>query len=225
MSEVFEERPSDSPFVTNFSYSLTLTDGVSTLPADGHWYLFLMTQNGKARVAVGGPITKVIYFPYTEGTEWIGMRFTLGTYMPHLPAINLLDNVTFLPEASSKSFWLHSSSWQFPDYQNIDTFADRLIREELLVRDPVVNAALQDHPQDMSLRSLQRRFLHVTGVTRSTVRQIERARQAAALLQQGKSIMDTVYEAGYFDQPHLTRSLKRFMGQTPAQISPVSAPE
>jgi AraC-like DNA-binding protein len=29
---------------------------------------------------------------------------------------------------------------------------------------------------------------------------------------------DVVYEAGYFDQPHLTRALKHFIGQTPAQI-------
>ncbi len=45
-----------------------------------------------------------------------------------------------------------------------------------------------------------------------------RARHARTLLQQGISILDTVEQAGYADQPHLTRSLKRFMGQTPAQI-------
>jgi methylphosphotriester-DNA--protein-cysteine methyltransferase len=38
------------------------------------------------------------------------------------------------------------------------------------------------------------------------------------LLQQGVSILDTVDQAGYFDQPHLTRALKHLMGQTPAQI-------
>jgi AraC-like DNA-binding protein len=32
------------------------------------------------------------------------------------------------------------------------------------------------------------------------------------------SILDTVYQAGYFDQAHLTRSLRRFIGQTPAQL-------
>jgi methylphosphotriester-DNA--protein-cysteine methyltransferase len=50
------------------------------------------------------------------------------------------------------------------------------------------------------------------------VRQIERARYATTLLQQGVPILDVVYEAGYFDQPHLTRALKYFIGQTPAQI-------
>jgi hypothetical protein len=32
-------------------------------------------------------------------------------------------------------------------------------------------------------------------------------------------------QAGYFDQPHLTRSLKYFIGQTPAQILHQSRPE
>jgi methylphosphotriester-DNA--protein-cysteine methyltransferase len=62
-------------------------------------------------------------------------------------------------------------------------------------------------------------------LTHSALQQIERARQAAALLEQGLSILDVVCEAGYFDQPHLTRSLKRFIGQTPAQIACGSQPE
>jgi AraC-like DNA-binding protein len=39
------------------------------------------------------------------------------------------------------------------------------------------------------------------------------------LLHQGTSILDTVYKAGYYDQSHMTNSLKRFLGQTPAQIT------
>ena len=57
-----------------------------------------------------------------------------------------------------------------------------------------------------------------SGVAQSTARQIERARYATLLLQQGVSTPDAILETGYFDQPHLTRSLKLFIGQTPAQI-------
>jgi AraC-like DNA-binding protein len=64
----------------------------------------------------------------------------------------------------------------------------------------------------------QRRFLRATGLTRGIVDQIERAHQAVALLEQGVSIADAYYHVGYADQPHLTRSLKRFIGQTPGQI-------
>jgi hypothetical protein len=38
------------------------------------------------------------------------------------------------------------------------------------------------------------------------------------LLREGVSIFDVVVGAGYFDQAHLTRSLKHFIGETPAKI-------
>ena len=38
------------------------------------------------------------------------------------------------------------------------------------------------------------------------------------MLQAGEPILTVVHEAGYFDQPHLTRSLKLFAGQTPAEV-------
>jgi methylphosphotriester-DNA--protein-cysteine methyltransferase len=66
---------------------------------------------------------------------------------------------------------------------------------------------------------VQNHFLHATGLTPSTARQIERAHVAAALLERGVPVLDAVHEAAYFDQPHMTRSLKRFLGQTPAQIA------
>jgi len=75
---------------------------------------------------------------------------------------------------------------------------------------------------DLSLRSVQRRFLRATGLTHGLVVQIERAQRAMKLLQQGVSILDTVDQAGYADQPHLTRALKRLVGQTPAQILKVN---
>jgi methylphosphotriester-DNA--protein-cysteine methyltransferase len=93
------------------------------------------------------------------------------------------------------------------------------------VREPIVGAALQGQLKDLSLRSVQRRFVQSTGVTQGTIRQIERARYATLLLKQGVSIVDTIFEAGYFDQAHLTRSMKYFIGQTPAQILRQSRPE
>ena len=65
----------------------------------------------------------------------------------------------------------------------------------------------------------------MTGLTPKAIQQIERARQAAARLEQGASILDTVYELGYFDQPHMTKSLKHLIGQTPAQILRLKEPE
>jgi methylphosphotriester-DNA--protein-cysteine methyltransferase len=72
---------------------------------------------------------------------------------------------------------------------------------------------------------VRRRFLSAIGLTPKIIQQIERAHKAAALLEHGVSILDTVYQAGYADQPHLTRSLKRFIGHSPAQIARISQPE
>jgi hypothetical protein len=162
---------------------------------------------------------------YTEGAELLWIKFKLGAFMPHLPAKHVLDTALPLPGATSQSFWLHGSAWPFPDYDNVETFVDRLVRDEVLVRDPVVNAVLQDQPQEMASRTVRHRFLQATGLTQSHVRQMQRAQRAAALLGQGVSILDTVHEVGYFDQPHLTRSLKQFVGYTPAQLIQMGQPE
>jgi methylphosphotriester-DNA--protein-cysteine methyltransferase len=94
----------------------------------------------------------------------------------------------------------------------------RLVRKGVIARDAIVDAVVQNRRPTLSLRSTQRHFLRATGMTFSTWRQIERARHATNLLRDGVSILDTVHQAGYFDQPHLTRSLTRQIGQTPAEI-------
>ena len=138
--------------------------------------------------------------------------------MPHIPPGSIVGWNRTLPQAAEHAFWLGGSAWQFPNYDNADTFVDRLVREGLLTNDPTVTAIHQGQPPKMSLRSVQYRFLISTGLSQRTIRQIERARYAATLLKQGVSILDCVYEAGYCDQAHLTRSLKHFIGHTPAEI-------
>jgi AraC-like DNA-binding protein len=214
----FDERPSDSPFVERIWRTHSERAGSFSSVAMSHWEMVVTRQYGKTTLTVRGPETKATPLHCSADGEWLGIRFKLGTLMPHLPGSNLVDGAVNLPNAASQSFWLHGSAWQFPDFENADTFVERLVRGGLLVREPVVEAALQGQLKDLSLRTAQRHFLRTTGSTQAAVRQIERARSATTLLQQGVPILDVVYEAGYFDQPHLTRSLKYFIGQTPAQI-------
>jgi AraC-like DNA-binding protein len=175
-------------------------------------------QVGKTVITVRGPETQARPADIPKDAEFFGMIFKLGTFVQPLPTSTLVNGGLNLPDASSKSFWLNGSAWEFPTFDNADIFIERMVREGLLVREPIVEAALQGELKDLSLRSVQRRFLQATGLTQKAVQQIERAKKAFALLQQGKSILDTTYEVGYFDQSHLTNSLKHFMGQTPAQI-------
>jgi AraC-like DNA-binding protein len=215
----FQERPSDSPYVETVWYTQSACAGSFTSRAVSRWEMVVWRHAGTTRVTVRGPETKATQADCPADAEFLGIQFKLGTFMPHLPARQLVDGSVTLPEASRTSFWLHGAAWPFPDFDNADTFVDRLVRKGLLAREPLVDAALQGDAQPWSLRSIQYRFLHATGLTQCAVRQIDRAQHAAALLQQGVSIPDTVYAAGYFDQSHLTRSLKRLIGQTPAQLA------
>ena len=225
MSLIYEERLSDSPYIEKVIHGRTVSDDSVVRPAECHWHMVLARFNGQVRSVVVGPLTTSGIASWDGGAEILWIKFKLGTFMPHLPARDCLDIETILPGAASNSFWLKGSAWQFPDYENVDTFVERLVRNDVLARDPVVDTALKDQLIDVPSRTVRHRFLRTTGLTQGYIRQIERAQRAAALLEQGLSILDTVEEVGYFDQPHLTRSLKRFVGQTPAQIIRMSRPD
>jgi AraC-like DNA-binding protein len=215
----FDERLSDSPFVERIWRARSERTGGFLSVAASHWEIVISKYYGEITVTVRGPETRVTPLDVTlVGAEFFGIDFKLGTIMPHLPASALIDGDVELPDASRKSFWLNGSAWELPNYENADTFVNRLVSEDMLVRDPVVESVQRGVPQELSPRTIQRHFMQATGLTQSTVRQIERARYAAMLLQQGVSILDTVDLAGYADQAHLTRSLRHFTGKTPAGI-------
>jgi AraC-like DNA-binding protein len=70
----------------------------------------------------------------------------------------------------------------------------------------------------VSDRTVQRRFRASTGLSRGAVRQIERVRAAAVLLISGESVSDVVDELGYYDEPHLARALRRYVGRTAREL-------
>jgi AraC-like DNA-binding protein len=216
----FNERSSDSPFVDRVWRCHSARAGMFLSIAASQFEIAVTRHQGRTFLTVRGPETISTRAGCPAEGEWLGIRFKLGTFMPRFPPGDLKDrhDVT-LPGATSHSFWLEGSAWEFPDFENADAFADRLAHKGLIVRDFAVDAALRSDSHRFPIRSTQRHFLRAVGITQRTVRQIERARYATHLLKQGVSILDTVHEAGYFDQAHLTRSLKTLIGQTPVEIA------
>ena len=220
------DRPSDSPFVERVWRAHSEGAHPFLSIAASRCELVVSRLEGKISVTMRGPETRATSMgDCPGGGEWFGILLKPGAFLPLLPPERMVDGDVDLPVVSRSSFWLADCAWQLPDYDNADTFVDWLVRKGLLVCDPVVDAALQGPLKNQDPRTIQRHFLRATGLTHSVARQIERARYATCLLQEGVSILDTVEQAGYFDQPHLTRSLKHFIGQTPAQILQKSRPE
>jgi len=215
----FVDRLSDSPFVERIWRCHSDRAGVFLSVAASRFEIAVTRHRGKTFLTLRGPETKATAANCPAEGEWLGIRFKLGSFMPQLTPGQLLDrNDVTLPDATSRSFWLNGSAWEYPDFENADTFVKRLVQKGIITRDSAVDAAVRGQGQALSLRSTQRHFPRATGLTHCTIRQIERARHATNLLQQGVSILDTVHEAGYFDQAHLTRSLKYRIGQTPTDI-------
>jgi Helix-turn-helix domain len=187
--------------------------------AVSHWEMVVTRQLDKKWLTVRGPETRATTAPVPTDAEYFGIQFSHGTFMPQLAPQQLVDGAVTLPTASPGTCWLDGSAWELPRPENADVFVERLVRAGLLVHDPIVHAAVHDDVVGLSARTVERRVRRATGLTRSTIRQIRRAERAVEMLTDGVDALQVVARAGYADQPHLSRSLKRFVGQTPSRIA------
>ncbi|UBU16222.1 helix-turn-helix domain-containing protein [Nonomuraea gerenzanensis] len=220
-----ESRPSDSPYVQRVWRSRSDDVGRMISVAAASWDLVFWEHGGQVSAAVQGPETKASPAPVPAHATFFGISFAVGASMPHLPMERLVDGNVPIPDATRRSFHLKGSTWRLPGYDDAEWFVRRLVREEILVLDPVVAAVLGGRPAGVSERTVQRRFVAATGLTRGAVRRIDRARRAAVLLRDGAPAQDVVHRLGYFDQPHLARSLSRYVGRTATQLADPAPPE
>jgi hypothetical protein len=214
-----ERRWSRSPFVEETWWSRSEPEDSFMSVAACHWEMCVTRQRGAAWLTVRGPQTRATITPIPDDAEFFGIRFALGTFMPDLPPATLVDRAVTLRRATDTSFWLDQCAWELPGPDTADVFVDRLVRAGVLVHDPVASAGLDGGVEGLSTRSVERRVSRATGLTRGAIRQIRRAERAVELLSGGVPALDAARQAGYADQPHLTRSLKRFVGQTPSRIA------
>lgn len=219
MSFQVEERTSDSSYIETIIHGCTVGSGTVVRPSEVHWHLVFTKFRDTTLPIFVGPLTSAGEVSFIEGAEILWVKFQAGTFMPDFLPKDFRDAEVVLPEASHRSFWLKNSTWEIPDFENVETFVAILVRTGMLVRDDVVRDVLEGQRPVFSRRTLRHRFRQATGLTQIHFYQAERARQAEELLQQGETISEIVYKLGYYDQPHLTRSLKQYIGYTPGQIA------
>lgn len=219
MGLVIESRASELPYIERVWRSRS--DDVARMMsvATSHWELVFWEHRGRTQAAVLGPEPRASRAAVPEDAVFFGISFALGTSMPHIPVSSLVGGNAELPDVTRRSLWLKGSAWHVPDYDNAEAFALRMVREGIVDQDPIVPAVLGGARPDVSPRTLQRRFVAATGLTQGAVRQIQRAREAAVLVREGVPAQDVVHRLGYFDQPHLARSLSRYIGRTATRLS------
>jgi hypothetical protein len=176
---------------------------------------------GTTVVHLRGPAKKATELSCPRDSEYFGVDFRVGTYLPAFPPGRLSDlRDAVLPVVDGGRILLDGQAWEMPTPQNLDVFLDRLRRAGLLVADPLVEEMWHGGgSRKVPARTAQSRFARAAGLPRRTLLTIERARAAAGLLRAGVAIGDVVIAAGYHDQPHLTRSLRRMIGYTPGELA------
>lgn len=214
----FGTRASDSPWIS--SVWTCRSDQVSemTSVASETWGLVFWEQQGRSHAAVSGPESRAGTAPVPEGATFVGIQFAVGTSLRAVPGTDLLDGGLMLPDTTRRTFRLDGARWSTPGPDDAEALVERLVRRGVIARDPLVAEVLRGGRPPVTERTLERRFRAATGLRQGAVRQIERARSAALLLDAGGSAAEVVDKLGYYDEPHLARALRRWVGRTAGQL-------
>jgi len=214
----FETRRSDSPWVDIVWTCTSEQVTAMTSVAGVRWGLVFWEQDGRAYAGITGPETRTGTAPVPQGATFTGIEFAVGTSLRAVPTPALVDGGVELPDTTRRTFRLDGARWETPGPDDAEALVARLVRAGIVVRDPLVAEVLRRHRPAVSGRTVERRFRAATGLTRGAVRQIERARTAAELLAAGDPAADVVAKLDYFDEPHLARALRSYVGRTAGQL-------
>ena len=214
----FETRGSDSPWVDSVWTCTSERVTEMTSVAAACWGLVFWEQAGEPFAAVTGPETRTGTAPVPEDATFTGIDFAVGTSLRAVPTPALVDGGIALPHTANRTFRLDGMRLESPGADDAEALVERLVRAGIVVRDPLVAELLRGRSPAVSERTLERRFRAATGLTRGAVRQIERARTAAELLAAGEPGGEVVAKLDYFDEPHLARALRTYVGRTAGQL-------
>lgn len=214
----FETRRSDSPWVDTVWTCTSEQVTAMTSVAGVRLGLVFWEQDGRARAGITGPGSRTGKAPVPEGATFTGIEFALGASLRAVPTAALVDGGVELPDTTRRTFRLDGARWETPGPDHAEALVGRLVRAGIVVRDPLVAEVVRGHRPAASERTVERRFRTATGLTRGAVRQIERARTAAELLAAGAPAADVVAKLDYYDEPHLARALRCYVGRTVGQL-------
>lgn len=189
------------------------------------------------RVYVAGPQTGPMACPFDPPFAAAGVRFHPGVAPALLgvPAHELVDaHVPLADIDTGPARTLHTRLDRLPDpREGVETVAtwaragrgpDPLVGHAAALLGGRVPVAEVAREVALSERQLQRRFQDSVGYGPKTLQRILRFRRFLAVLSGDARTADgalarAAAEAGYADQPHLTRESRRLAGRTPRELA------
>ena len=148
-----------------------------------------------------------------EGDKYWGVEFNALVTVQNIDKRELTGHLVQLP-VEGGLFQLGGVTHTIPLFDELNCFCSQLQEQGIIQYN---ESGITDTSM-RSVRSNQRHYRKIIGLTKKQTQQIKRAEKAATLLRSGIRPIDVAVEAGYADQAHMTRALKTFLGETPAII-------
>lgn len=222
MTQIFNSRSSPLGAIDTVWTAQSIADGVYNATPDGSWDLIHIEKPvGDHLVFLTGQQSQPASVPYQAGEIAVVISFAAQFYLQSGPLPPDGAVIEFLSVEAGR-FRLAGLDLPLPTFDNAEDLARELLSAGVLLMDPVVTGGLGVVNYAASERSLQRHFRNATGLSQKDFEQIRRAQEAVRLLQSGGKPADVAVAAGYADQAHMTKSLKRLMGRLPSKVDDIN---
>lgn len=216
MSQHHQSRSSAHPYIDSVWRVESLSDGIYHATPDGSWDLIYIQKPGGQRLLFfSGQDTTPVEVPYEKGEKSLIISLTASTFLSKQP-----EGFALIP-ITGDTFHYEGYDFPLPSWENAEELVELLVERGVLQNDEVVASILSDKRWAASKRSVQLHFRKTTGITKKDFEQIRRAQKAVKLLKDGHKPVEVATLAGYTDQAHMIRSLKKIMGRLPSDIGDI----
>lgn len=221
MTQIHTSRGSPLDAIDTVWATQSISDGVYNATPDGSWDLIhVRAADGRHIVFLTGQQSEPAAVPYEAGESSVVISFAAAVRLntgaiPSDAAV--FENLAVIADR----FLFNGLELPLPTFDNAETIVEQLISAGILVSDRIVQRAMGPDNFAASERTLQRHFRQTTGLSQKDFDQIRRAQEAVRLLKAGGRPADVAAAAGYADQAHMTKSIKRIMGRLPSQVDDI----
>lgn len=223
MAQQHKRRTSESPYIDAVWQSVAISDGTYLVTPDGSWDLITALEPDGQRVTfITGQATKAQRLFYKAGQRSVVISFAAGAYLRPFRGALFAGNYSMLTMPDDLHFELGGQTFPLPTFENAEALINQMVERGIVASDEVVEGVMRGTPKAASRRSVERHFKTTTGLSPKKLADIRRAQAAVRMLKAGKDPATTAAEAGYYDQPHMSKELKRLMDSLPSDVDDIS---
>lgn len=233
MIEFFAPNPELRGSVEGYWASWANTADTTRLLPDGRVDVVLALCESARSAAIYGSVSAPVEIPVKPGVSYVGIRFHPGMARHFIRPVMAETNDAVMEDASLLRFpvqramdadnlqavvaALNSALLNFkreavPAAGRVDRMIDWAVRTRGTATVGDLASAF-----DVSSRQVERDFQHALGMAPKAFLGIQRFLFARALLHRGTPPALAAVDAGYTDQSHMHRDMRKFSGQTPAR--------